>query len=122
METTVETTIKRTRRNIFQKEEVIEEIRRLSQEEGWNDREIASKLNCCRGTITRVRNRYKIKKCDLKNKKDKVFTCCFCNKKVNIRRKDLGEFICPECKEKLEKNEITKEDINVLLTKYRSVM
>lgn len=120
MENVVETTIKRTKRNIFQDQEVIDEIRRLSQEEGLNDREIAAKLECCRGTITRVRNKYDIKKCDLKNKKDKSFVCCLCNKEIHIRRKELGEFICKDCKDKLDKGEITKDDINNLLEKFRN--
>lgn len=79
---------------------VVKEITRLSQEEGLNDREIASALGCSRATVNRVRVRAEIPKADLSNKMDKSFVCVDCGETVTIRRKDRRRLCCSNCMEK----------------------
>lgn len=79
---------------------IIEEVRRLSQEEGLNDGEIAEKIGCSKSTIGRVRADNNIPKCNLKNKKDKSYICSSCSKQVFIARREKVKLYCKECKEK----------------------
>ena len=50
---------------------IVEEIRRLSQDEGLNDSEIAEKIGCSNSTVCRCRASNTIPKYNLKNRKDK---------------------------------------------------
>lgn len=79
---------------------IIDEIRRLSQEEGLNDGEIAEKIGCSKSTIGRARAKNNIPKCNLKNKKDKSYVCFSCNKRIFIARREKVKLYCPECKAK----------------------
>ena len=88
----------------FQTEKVIKKIEYMSQFEGLNDREIAEKFHCCRATINRVRRNNNIAKCNIMNKKDKYFICCFCGEKVYVKRRDLNSFMCRKCENKYNKH------------------
>ena len=103
----------------FQTEKVIKKIEYMSQFEGLNDREIAEKFHCCRATLNRVRRNNNIAKCNIMNKKDKYFICCFCGEKVYVKRRDLNSFMCRKCENKVEDGLITKEDIINLLNKHK---
>lgn len=75
----------------------VKEIIRLSNEEGLNDREIGALLNCDRVTITRIRNRNNIPKCNKDNKKDKSYKCINCSSTVYIRRSEPRKAFCDTC-------------------------
>lgn len=76
---------------------VVDEIQRLSQQEGMNDAEIADYLGCSRATVNRTRKQYNIQKANLMNKKDKLYRCQSCGEDVLIRRKERRRLLCPEC-------------------------
>lgn len=80
----------------------VEEVRRLSQEEGLNDRQIAEKLGCSRVTISRIRYRNNIPLCDKCNRQDKEFVCVNCGNKVYIRRKERRKAFCKKCLSELD--------------------
>lgn len=75
----------------------IEEVIRLSQEEGLNDRQIADKLECSRVTVTRIRKRNNIPTCEKCNRKDKTYICVRCGETVAVRRKDRRKAFCEKC-------------------------
>ena len=79
----------------------VEHIRRLSQEEGLNDRQVGEIIGCSRTTITRIRLRNKIPTCQSRNRKDKTYVCVNCNRVVTIRRRERRQAYCPECKDNL---------------------
>lgn len=74
----------------------IEEIRRLSQDEGLIDKEIAKILGIHRVTVTRIRKQNDIARADLLNRKDKISYCTKCGKTFIIRRKERIR-VCTEC-------------------------
>lgn len=73
------------------------EIEYLALQEGMNDRMIADKLHCDRTTVTRIRRRYNIPKCNVNNRRDKSYICVGCNKKVFIKRCEPKRLLCDEC-------------------------
>ncbi len=77
----------------------VDEIRRLSQDEGLNDREIGDKLDIPRVTITRIRSRHNIPRCCKDNKMDKTYVCLNCHQTIYIRRKDRRQAFCPACQQ-----------------------
>ena len=79
----------------------VEEIRRLSQDEGFKDWEIANVLGIHRVTVTRIRTRNNIPTCDKRNRKDKTYKCVNCGETIYIRRKDRRQAFCKKCTEKL---------------------
>lgn len=74
----------------------VEEIKRLSQDEGLIDKEIATVLGIHRVTVTRIRKQYDIPKAVLSNRKDKISHCTKCGKTFIIRRKERIR-VCDEC-------------------------
>lgn len=77
---------------------IVEEIRRLSQEEGLNDSEIAEKIGCSKSTVCRCRTANNIPKYNLKNRKDKSYVCGKCGKTVFIARCQKIKYYCEDCK------------------------
>jgi len=77
---------------------VAEEIRRLSQEEGLHDSEIAERLGISRITVNRARKAYDIPRANLSNRKDKLSVCKRCGKETLIARKERRQKYCEECK------------------------
>lgn len=90
------------------------EVRRLSQDEGYNDREISEILGCERATITRLRQRNGIPKCNRLNRRDKSYTCVKCGTVVYIRRKERRSAFCKDCRNEyaIDKNSIVKSTID----------
>ncbi len=76
----------------------IEEVRRLSQDEGFRDAEIATLLGVCRATVNRIRIKNDIPSAALKNRKDKVSYCNKCHRTFIIRRGEKSR-ICPDCEQ-----------------------
>lgn len=76
---------------------IIEQIRRLSQEEGLNDFEIGEQLGYARGSIQRIRRTYNIPVANKENRKDKSCKCMKCDKTFYIRRHESNKIFCPEC-------------------------
>ena len=74
----------------------VEEIRRLSQEEGMFDNEIADYLGIHRVTVNRIRKQYSIPRANLKNRKDKPSYCTKCGKPIIIKRRERFSS-CQEC-------------------------
>lgn len=81
------------RKEIYSSEEVWD----LSQNFGLNDRQISEKFGCERATITKLRIRHNIPRCNLMNRFDKTYSCALCGKTVTIRRKDRRKAFCKEC-------------------------
>lgn len=75
----------------------VDDIIRLSQEEGLNDRQIAEKLGCSRVTITRIRKRNEIPTCEKCNRQDKSFICVNCGRTIYIKRKERRQAFCEKC-------------------------
>lgn len=81
---------------------LVEELKRLAQEEGMTDKEIADIFGCSRATINRTRQKYNIPTANLENRMDKQYTCTFCNTVVTIRRKERKKRYCDSCREQLK--------------------
>lgn len=79
---------------------VIETIRRLSQQEGMNDAEIADYLGYSRATVNRARKDNQIPRANLANKLDKRYRCQECGQEAVIRRKEPRRLLCPDCESK----------------------
>lgn len=75
----------------------VDKVRHLSQDKGLNDRQIAEVLGCYRSTITRLRKRHNIPRCDIGNRHDKSYICAECGDLVFIRRKDRRKALCSTC-------------------------
>lgn len=75
----------------------VNEVKRLSQEEGYIDKEIADALGCHRVTITRLRNDNNIPRPNLLNRKDKKQVCTHCGKEEFIRRRERVRRYCFDC-------------------------
>lgn len=80
---------------------LVEEVRRLSQQEGYSDKEISAALGCSRATVNRTRNAHNIPLANLRNRKDKSYTCTHCSTIVVIARKERKKRYCPDCREEL---------------------
>ena len=76
---------------------IVEQITRLSQQEGLNDSEIGEQLGYARGSIQRIRRTYNITVANKENRKDKPCKCMKCNKEFYIRRCESDKLFCPEC-------------------------
>ena len=81
----------------------VEEVRRLSQDEGLKDHEVATLLGVSRLTVLRTRKKHNIPSANLKNRKDKVSYCNRCKKAFIIRRGEKSRR-CPQCTEELYLN------------------
>ena len=83
---------------------LVNEIRRLSQEEGLRDSEIGDIIGYHRISIQRIREKYNIPIYNIEMRKDCEKKCPMCKKIYYIRRKDKKEpnICCPECAEKYE--------------------
>lgn len=76
---------------------IVEQITKLSQEEGLSDSEIAEELGYARGSIQRIRKTYNIPIANRENRKDKSCKCMKCDKTFYIRRNESDKIFCPEC-------------------------
>lgn len=76
---------------------VIDEIRRLSQEEGMKDSEIAAHLGLSRATVNRARMKHGIPTANLLNRRDKECQCVQCGETFWIRRKERKRHVCDMC-------------------------
>ena len=76
---------------------IVEQITRLSQQEGLNDSEIAEQLGYARGSIQRIRRAYNIPVANKENRKDKPCKCMKCSNEFYIRRNESDKIFCPEC-------------------------
>ena len=82
---------------------IVNEIRRLSQEEGLRDGEIAEAIKYNRVSVQRIREEYGIPKYNISMRKDKKVKCCWCGKEYMIRRCEHESICCPECAAEIEK-------------------
>jgi len=76
---------------------IVEEIRRLSQEEGLKDTEIADIIKYNRVSINKIRKAYDIPSYNKMMRKDKEVICSNCGKRYFIRRNQSPGICCPEC-------------------------
>lgn len=84
------------------KELVVNQIYKLSQEEGLTDTEIAKKLGYARGSIQRIRMENNIPTANKSNRKDKICKCMKCDGKFFIRRCESNRIVCPTCEIMIE--------------------
>lgn len=80
---------------------IVNEIRRLSQEEGLKDCEIADIIGYSRGGVQRIRKENNIPTYNYVNRKDKEMICSICKKKYYIKRTQKRSLCCSECEEKI---------------------
>lgn len=79
---------------------IVEEIRRLSQEEGLKDCEIADTIQYDRVSIQRIRKAHGIPTYNIKVRKDKKVNCPQCGNQYLIRRNEKPGICCPECEKR----------------------
>ena len=79
---------------------IVNEIRRLSQEEGLKDSEIADIIKYNRVSIQRIRNENNIPTYNKDVRKDKKVICPQCGDDYFIRRNEKPGICCPKCVEK----------------------
>lgn len=92
---------------------LVTEIKRLSQDEGMSDKEIAVILGCSRATVNRTRLANKIPTANLSNRKDKSYTCTFCSNVIVIPRKERKKRYCGDCREELGIGKYKNKDIDI---------
>lgn len=80
---------------------IVNEIRRLSQEEGLRDSEIAEIIKYNRVSVQRIRQENGIPKYNLERRKDKDTVCPQCGNHYFIRRCEKPGICCPDCVEKM---------------------
>lgn len=78
---------------------IVNEIRRLSQEEGLKDSEIADIIKYNRVSIQRIRNEHDIPTYNKDVRKDKKVICPQCGGDYLIRRNEKPGICCPKCAE-----------------------
>ena len=78
---------------------IVNEIRRLSQEEGLKDSEIADIIKYNRVSIQRIRNEHGIPTYNKDVRKDKRVICPQCGGDYLIRRNEKPGICCPKCAE-----------------------
>lgn len=76
---------------------IVNEIRRLSQEEGLKDAEIADIIKYNRVSIQRIRNEHNIPTYNKDMRKDKRAVCPQCGNEYFIRRIEKPGICCPTC-------------------------
>lgn len=82
---------------------IVNEIRRLSQEEGLKDSEIADIIKYNRVSIQRIRKEHNIPTYNIDNRKDKEVVCPQCCEHYFIKRNEKPGICCPNCMDKLNK-------------------
>ena len=80
---------------------IVNEIRRLSQEEGLKDSEIADIIKYNRVSVQRIRQENGIPTFNKDVRKDKEVVCPQCCGHYLIRRNEKPGICCPTCAEKL---------------------
>ena len=78
---------------------IVNEIRRLSQEEGLKDSEIADIIKYNRVSIQRIRNEHNIPTYNKDVRKDKKVICPQCGGNYLVRRNEKPGICCPKCAE-----------------------
>ncbi len=76
---------------------IVNEIRRLSQEEGLKDSEIADIIKYNRVSIQRIRQEHNIPTYNREVRKDKDAVCPQCGNHYFIRRNEKPGICCPNC-------------------------
>jgi len=76
---------------------IVEQIRRMSQEEGLSDSEIGEQLGYARVSVQRIRKTNNIPIANRENRKDKPCKCMKCDKEFFIKRNESDKIFCPEC-------------------------
>lgn len=82
---------------------IINEIRRLSQEEGLKDSEIADIIKYNRVSVQRIRQENGIPVYNKSVRKDKKVGCPQCGRTYLIRRNEKPGICCPDCAVKATK-------------------
>lgn len=82
---------------------IVNEIRRLSQEEGLKDGEVADIIKYNRVSVQRIRKEYGIPNYNKSVRKDKKVGCPQCGKPYMIRRNEKPGICCPDCAVKATK-------------------
>lgn len=87
---------------------IVNEIRRLSQEEGLKDAEIADIIQYNRVSVQRIRNEYGIPVYNKSKRKDKKVRCPMCGEDYFIRRSENPGICCFKCALEAEKRIMTE--------------
>jgi len=84
---------------------IVNEIRRLSQEEGLRDAEIAEIIQYNRVSVQKIRKAYSIPTYNKDVRKDKTTVCPICKSTYYIRRNEIPGICCPACSARLNQNQ-----------------
>ena len=76
---------------------IVNEVRRLSQEEGLRDAEIAEIIEYNRVSVQKIRKAYGIPTYNKAMRKDKAVVCPNCKSTYYIRRNEEPGICCPAC-------------------------
>jgi hypothetical protein len=85
---------------------IVNEIRRLSQEEGLRDTEIAEIIQYNRVSVQKIRKAYNIPTYNKDMRKDKAVICPECKSMYYIRRNEEPKICCPACAVKIDRGEL----------------
>jgi hypothetical protein len=88
---------------------VVNEIRRLSQEQGLNDGEISQQLGVSRATVNRARSAFEIPRANLENRRDKDYVCNRCEAVTLVPRKERRAKYCPTCKMLIDAENVARK-------------
>lgn len=76
---------------------IVNEIKRLSQEEGLKDAEIAEIIQYNRVSVQKIRKEFNIPTYNKNLRKDKAIVCPVCKSTYYIRRNEDPGICCPAC-------------------------
>ena len=82
---------------------IINKIKKLSQEEGLKDSEIADIINYNRVSVARIRKEHGIPSYNINNRKDKKAVCPQCKSEYFVRRCEKPGICCPDCAKKINR-------------------
>jgi hypothetical protein len=84
---------------------IVNEIRRLSQEEGLKDSEIANIIQYNSVSVQKIREAYDIPTYKKDMRKDRIEICPVCKCQYYIRRNETPGICCPACAEIINKEQ-----------------
>ena len=84
---------------------IVNEVRRLSQEEGLMDAEIAEIIQYNRVSVQKIRKANNIPTYNKNMRKDKNVQCPHCGRSYFIRRCEEAKICCPDCEKQLNQQQ-----------------
>lgn len=92
------------------KQIIVDQVRKMSQEEGMTDQEIGNKLGYSRVQIARIRKENNIPKSNFSYRKDDPVKCMRCGG-IFLKRRNEVKMFCPDCEK------VALQEYKVMLAK-----